>query len=357
MTRTELIGFIRLARLRFLLYNTLPVALGGAVAVHEGHRIDLGWYALAQGFAWGTHLMTHYCNEYFDLDADRANRYHTPWTGGSRALVDGLVRPSVALSTGFVLLTGSVFLAVSMPTLPARLMAAAGIALAWFYTAPPLRLNYRGLGELTVAVGLNGIWPLVAVSLLGGTVPGLILLILAPTAVLQAARMMVMNLADIESDTRVGKRTLPVLLGPRRAVTIIGLCQIGAYTALIAFTLAGWIPWPVGAAMAGTAPMSVWLIARLRSGALADHDPRRMTPVVFWASNHVALIVCAALIGMLVETARHADDALAGSLIFLTAVLAAFLGLFALRLFLALRRLPHLDAAHSVERRTEEVSR
>ncbi|WP_439679416.1 prenyltransferase [Embleya sp. MST-111070] len=358
MNRTEWIGFVRLARLRFLLYNMLPVALGGAVAVHEGHRIDLGWYALAQGFAWVTHLMTHYCNEYFDLDADRANRYHTPWTGGSRALVDGLVRPIVSLSTAFVLLAGAVFVAVAMPTLPTRLTAAAGITLAWFYTAPPLRLNYRGLGELTVAVGLNGIWPIVAVSLLAGGVPGLILLILAPTALLQAARMMVMNLADIESDARVGKRTLPVLLGPRRVIVIFTLCQITAYAALVVFALAGWVPWPVCAAMAGTAPLSVWLVGRLRSGALADHDPRRMTPVVFWASNHVALIVCAALVGVLAETATdpQVNDGMAGSLSFLTAILAGFLVLFGVRLVMALRRLHSADETAPIPCPAEKAS-
>src|SRR6476660_1679342 len=186
--RTSITRLIQLARLRFLLYTVLPVALGAAVAVHAGHPLNLRWYVVAQLFAWTVHVMTHYCNEYFDLAADRANVCFTPWTGGSRALVDGLVAPVVALGTAFVLWSLAQLLAAAMPSWPARILATATVVLAWFYTAPPGRLNYRGGGELTVAVILNGLWPAVAVVVQLGRVPGLLVAVLAPTAVLQAAR-------------------------------------------------------------------------------------------------------------------------------------------------------------------------
>ena len=53
----------------------------------------------AARFAWGqlvvtaTQLMTHYANDYFDLEADRANRTPTRWSGGSRVLPDGVLPP------------------------------------------------------------------------------------------------------------------------------------------------------------------------------------------------------------------------------------------------------------------------
>ena len=45
-------------------------------------------------------LMTHYANDYFDLEADRANRTPTRWSGGSRVLPDGVLPPGVALARG-----------------------------------------------------------------------------------------------------------------------------------------------------------------------------------------------------------------------------------------------------------------
>ncbi|MDG4765016.1 prenyltransferase [Solwaraspora sp. WMMD406] len=329
-------GFVRLARLRFLLYNLLPVGLAVAVSVHQGHPLLLGWYVLAQLFAWTVHLMTHYCNEYFDLAADRANVYFTPWTGGSRALVDGLVPPVVALGTAFVLAAVAQLMIVAMPTWPARLAATAAVVLAWFYTAPPGRFNYRGLGEVTVAAILNGLWPVVAVLLQTGTVPVLLLAILAPTALLQTVRMMVMNLGDRRSDAQVGKRTVPVIVGYDRAVRIIVTAQPVAYAALTGFAVAGWVPWLVWAPMTATAAISVWLVLRLRRGEMRDLDQRRMTPVVFWASNHVSLIVGAAMLGVLLDTARTGADG--GALTLLGAVLAGYAGLFAHRLWLASRR-------------------
>ncbi|WP_326552589.1 prenyltransferase [Micromonospora sp. NBC_01813] len=331
-------GFIRLARLRFLLYNLLPVGLAVAVSVHQGYPLLIGWYVLAQLFAWTVHLMTHYCNEYFDLAADRANVYFTPWTGGSRALVDGLVPPVVALGTAFLLAGVAQLMIVAMPDWPARLAATAAVVLAWFYTAPPGSFNYRGLGEVTVAAILNGLWPVVAVLLQAGTVPILLLAILAPTALLQTVRMMVMNLGDRRSDEQVGKRTIPVIIGYERAVRAIVAAQPVAYAALTGFALLGWVPWLVWAAMMATAPISAWLVLRLRRGDMRELDPRRMTPVVFWASNHVSLIVGAAMLGVLLDAAR--TGAGGGALALLGAVLAGYAALFAHRLWLAGRTRP-----------------
>ncbi|WP_328609587.1 prenyltransferase [Amycolatopsis sp. NBC_00345] len=265
MSRTQVVGIIRLARIRFLLYNVLPVAIGGAVAVLSGHPLHIGWYILVQAFSWCTHLMTHYCNEYFDLEADRVNQCYTPWTGGSRVLVDGLVRPATSLSTSFVLLALSMILAAAMPTPVTRILAVMIIILAWFYTAPPLRFNYRGLGELTVGSILNGLVPILSVAVQTGEVPVLILLVLAPTALLQAARMMVMNLADIQSDMQVGKRTLPVLLGRDRVISVItgaggGICEPDRIRRPGVDTVAG----VRGHAVYGTAGLAAGFLAQRR---------------------------------------------------------------------------------------------
>ncbi|MFX0592779.1 UbiA family prenyltransferase [Melissospora conviva] len=79
----------------------------------------------------------------------------------------------------------------------------------------------------------------------------LLLVVLAPTALLQVARMMVMNLRDRRSDELVDKRTLPVIIGYQPAVRVIVAGQFVAYGLLTLLAVLGWLRWLTGAVAAG----------------------------------------------------------------------------------------------------------
>lgn len=74
---------------------------------------------------------------------------------------------------------------------------------------------------------------------------------------------------------------------------------------------------------------------------MRDLDPGQMTPAVFWASNHVSLIVAAAMLGVILDVARSSahPDALAA----LGAVLAGYVILFVHRLWMARRASANVD--------------
>jgi 1,4-dihydroxy-2-naphthoate octaprenyltransferase len=291
-------AWLRLGRPKFLLYSALLYGLGATLAVLRGARVTIGAYLFGQLFVSCVHLMTHYCNEYFDYEADRANPAPTAWTGGSRVLVHGLLRPSVSLGTAFVLLFIGVALAIAMPSGDARWICVCMIALAWFYTAPPLQLNYRGMGELSVATVLHVLCPALAFRLQAGHLDPLLLLALFPSFVLQIVRMMVMNLVDYEGDRVVGKRTLVLTLGPRRAAQAYAVGQVLAYGSLPLLVALG-LPLAVALGVALTLPLSVWQVRRLLAGAY--RDPAMGNNVVFWASTHVALVVVATSFGVVFE--------------------------------------------------------
>jgi len=238
-SRAQVAAFARLGRPQFLLNSMLLVTLGMSVAAYQGRRLEWGGWVLAQLFAWCTHLMTHYCNEYFDLEADRLNADPTRLTGGSRILVGGVLSPLVALSASLVLLFADLALTVAMPGASARFLALLGVALAWFYTAPPARLNYRALGEADCALGLNVILPVLAYRLQAPGIPAALLALAAALFVMQTARMTVMNLADHDSDLLAGKRTLANVLGPGPAVRLYAGLQAAGYAALAGLTAAG----------------------------------------------------------------------------------------------------------------------
>jgi 1,4-dihydroxy-2-naphthoate octaprenyltransferase len=294
--------FVRLGRPKYLLYSWILCTLGVVMAAYTGHVVDLRTYLHGLLFVWGVHLMTHYCNDYFDLAADQANPMPTKWTGGSRVLVEGALEPTVSLSAGFVLLFGCVALLPAMPR-ASQYVGITTIALAWFYTAPPFRLNYRGLGELLVTTVLNGCVPLMGYSLVTGELSWFPAMLLLPAFIVQYVRMTIMNLADYPGDRLVGKRTAVVVLGPRVIVHLHALGQATAYLLLVPALLWWKLPLIVALCMAMTSPLALWQVVRLYQGACSD--PRTGNNVVFWASSHSSLVVVSAYVGLLLEGYRN----------------------------------------------------
>jgi 1,4-dihydroxy-2-naphthoate octaprenyltransferase len=323
-TSARVAAFVRLGRPKFLLNSSLMVGLGVAMASYLGHPVRVGAMVLALAFAWCTHLMTHYCNEYFDLEADRANPAPTGMTGGSRILADGTLAPEVALAAAFTLLFVDVLLIVLMPAPVARAMAFGCVAVGWFYTAPPLRLNYRSLGEVGAASGLNLLLPLLSCYLQIRSAPGQLLAIVSILLLVQVARMIVMNLADSEGDRLAGKRTLVGTLGARSAARVVGGAELLAYLAVAAMLLTGVLPPVAGLAMLATGALSARLVRALLGAATADPaGPGRLARL---ASIHVSSVGFAATAGLLVEYAvRHGYSPSMVPAATLTAIYAALL--------------------------------
>jgi 1,4-dihydroxy-2-naphthoate octaprenyltransferase len=315
-------AFIRLGRPKFLAYSLLLYGLGSSMVVHEGRPLDPGRWAHGLAFVFCAHLMTHYANERFDLGADAENPAPTPWTGGSRVLVERLLPARVSLAAAALLLVAAALLALTLPEGGARWLAMITIALGWFYTAPPLSLNYRGLGEVTVATGLNAAVPLLAYGLQSGgasRTPTL-LAIVFPTFVAQVARMLVMNLLDAEGDRRVGKRTLAVVLGPRRTRVAIAAGEALAYGSIAVLTAAHALPALAGTAMLLSLPLGAFLVSRV----LADAPPDRAATLGFVASTHVAVLVAAGMLGLLASAPHSLAGAGAASAALCAAIVAGF---------------------------------
>jgi 1,4-dihydroxy-2-naphthoate polyprenyltransferase len=268
------LAFIRLGRPAFLGGGFLLYGLGAAVAALAGHPVDGARYALGQAAVTAFQLMTHYANDYFDYDADRANATPTRWSGGSRVLPNAELPRHVALIAALVLAAiGLGFAALVVReaggwTLPALIAIA---VLAWEYSAPPLRLCATGLGELDTAVVVTGLVPFLGFVLQAPDLAGLDLLGLAivPPALLQLAMLLAIEFPDAAGDAATGKRTLVVRLGADRAARLYGAVTALAYLWLPVAVALG-LPSRVAWCAALPAPLAAWRIARI-----ADHrDPR-----------------------------------------------------------------------------------
>ncbi|MGW4826352.1 prenyltransferase [Amycolatopsis japonica] len=289
-------AMLRLGRVKFLLQSTCVVGAGAGAAVGFAGGFDVDAYLLVLLFAWLTHLMTHYCNEYFDLEADRANAAPTAWTGGSRVLVSGLLPPQVSLSAAFVLLFCAIGVSTLMPSTGQRLIAATIIALAWFYTAPPLRLNYHAVGEIACAAVLYTLGPLLAYLGQSNALSAAFGVYLGMAFALQLLRCLIMNLPDIPADRKVGKTTLAGLLGHRGVTIAYGGGHTIVYLGVAVATGLGIMPRWTGGLLLATVPIPVWVTSRLARHRPIDAGTAEL--VTFWSSVLMPISSCAVIVGM-----------------------------------------------------------
>jgi 1,4-dihydroxy-2-naphthoate octaprenyltransferase len=293
----RLAAFVKLGRPLFLGGGFIMYGLGAALAAFSGARIDWTRYAWGQLAVTVTQLMTHYANDHFDLAADRANRTPTRWSGGSRVLVDGTLPPVVALLAALVLLAVALGVVARFalgpfpPSVAPQLLLM--IALAWEYSAPPLRLCARGLGELTTAVVVTLLVPWLGFVLQTGAAHRLLPLAVIPPCAFQFTMLLAIEFPDAAGDAASGKRTLVVRLGGAWAARLYVVVVCATYLSLPLWTSLG-LPPRFAIAASTTAPLAAWQVTRVAGGAW--REPERWESVGFWS---VALLMLVAVVELL----------------------------------------------------------
>ncbi len=220
---------------------------------------------------WLLQLSAHFLNEYYDRDGDQSNRHRTLFSGGSGVFAERRLAPTVALwaAAGALILAVVllVFLTRGLPTFDvttAGLFALAAIG-AVGYSAPPLALVERGLGEIDVTLIVGLLVPLFGYSAQTGRASPTFALACLPVAALILASAISVAFPDFEADRTTSKRTLVVILGPERAARLYsGLLAIGYVASWLKLTLG--VPFVVLIAEAATLPVAVLSLIEIRRG-------------------------------------------------------------------------------------------
>jgi 1,4-dihydroxy-2-naphthoate polyprenyltransferase len=282
-------AFVRLGRLHFLGAGFLLHALGACMAWFSGAPLNVTVYVWTQLAITATQLMTHFGNDYFDLAADRANLTPTPWSGGSRVLPSSELPPRVALYASLVCMAIALCAALVLAfgvqagplSLPLLLFA---LALAWFYSAPPVRLHSRGFGELSASVVVPCLTPLVGYYTQAGSLSRLPFLAVVPLACLQFAMLMAINFPDAAGDAMAGKRTLVVRLGARTGAVLRATAIVLTYLSLPVLVALG-LPPLAALALLPLTPLALW---QLWSSARGDWShPARWNLLAFLSVAHL----------------------------------------------------------------------
>ena len=267
---TAFIAFIRLSRLKFLLGGLLGVALGAAMAYHRWHILNWGIVAWAQLSVTAFQLMTHYSNDYFDRDTDAIST-RTPFSGGSGVFARNELAPRVAIFAALAcaaigLVPATLFLMHG--NVLAGGLGVAIMILAWDYSAPPVHLHSRGVGEVTTALVVAVLVPLFAYAALMHAVDPLAVLSTLPAASAMFVMMLCVEIPDLAVDSATGKRNLLVRLGRQSAPTLVS----GATTAI---ALSAFLAIRAGAprGLLGVALLAMLLCTWLRVRLNRDEQP------------------------------------------------------------------------------------
>jgi len=214
-------------------------------AVSSGASPDGRWLLIVLGVVLAGPLVcatSQAVNDWFDRHVDAVNEPHRPIPSGRLPGKSGL----------YIAVAWTVLSLAVAPALGQWGFAAAvlGLALAWAYSAPPLRLKRNGwLGNSAVAVCYEGLpWITGATVLAAGALPDGRSITLALLYSLGAHGIMTLNdFKSEEGDRQWNIASLPVQLGTGRAARLACLLMAAPQVAVVALLL-GWDqPWHAAA--------------------------------------------------------------------------------------------------------------
>jgi 1,4-dihydroxy-2-naphthoate octaprenyltransferase len=221
-------------------------AIAGLLAVHQP-GFDWGWYLLALLGIVLAHAANNLMNDLFDLDVGLDTEEYPRGLYAPHPVLSGMItRKGLAVSALVVNAfdLGILVLLTAARGWPVIAFAVSGFLLSAAYTAPPLRLKKRGLGEPDVLV----VWgPL----MVGGTyysavghLPWQVVAASLPYGLLCTAVLMGKHVDKLPWDASEGIRTLPVILGEVRARRATQLLMAAFYVAVVIDVAIGALPWP-----------------------------------------------------------------------------------------------------------------
>jgi 1,4-dihydroxy-2-naphthoate polyprenyltransferase len=237
----------RFIRPGFIVVGTGCVPLGAVIAWYETGTFS-PWYLL---ITWvGAFLLfgaLNVFNDYFDysLDSDMPPESLTPFSGGSRFIQKGLVPLREALRGGILLLVPVLAIGLilaltrNLLILPLGLW---GIFCSAFYTAPPVSIGSRGLGELVAGLNCGPLVALGSYLVQTGAFSWIPLLIALPPGLLVGTILWINQIPDAEVDGRHGKRTWAVRIGKEKAARLYPVLLTLMYLTVLTEVATGILP-------------------------------------------------------------------------------------------------------------------
>jgi len=270
----------RAFRFHYTSASFMPGILGAMIAWTIDGQFHPGFFLLVMLGLVLNHMALNMTDDYYDfrhlVDVFAAEEGN-PYAGGSRTLSDGLIQPAsmrrvftafyvIAIGIGLYLGWAKGFFVL--------FLLALGFFCAFFYTAPPIRFGYRGLGEIAQllcfgpAIGLGAYYvqaQRISWEAFWGTLPFGIMLF---------SMITINEIPDYFEDRKGGKLNLVARFGRETGVWLFIVSLLSAYGAILTGVLLRRIP-PLGLISLLTLPIAYKTISVLRAHY---REPVKMAP-------------------------------------------------------------------------------
>jgi 1,4-dihydroxy-2-naphthoate octaprenyltransferase len=258
----------------------MPGILGGMIAWATDGKFHPGYFLLVMFGLILNHLALNMTDDYYDfhhLVDIYAEGGGNPYTGGSGLLSAGLIRPQEmrrVFTIFYMIAIGIGLFLGTMRGIFIIFLLAVGFFCAFFYTAPPIRFGYRGVGEMAQllcfgpAIGIGAYYvqaQRVSWEAFWGTLPFGIMLF---------SMITINEIPDYLEDRRAGKLNLVARFGREAGVWLFILSLCAAYGAILAGVILRRVPF-LGLISLLTLPIAWKTISILR---IHYREPLKMIP-------------------------------------------------------------------------------
>ncbi len=233
----------RLLRPHTLTASLIPVLIGTALARISGPFFYPLRFLAMLAASLLIQAATNMINEYYDFQRG-LDSAESVGIGG--AIVRHGVPAVTVLRLAIALLAGAVLLGVYLALVSSPWVFVVGIAaigVGYLYSAGPRPISHGPFGELVAGVLMGGLLIILAFYIQTGQVTLTSLLLSVPTVFLVGAILMANNIRDRDNDRAHGRRTLAIMLGKRRAVTVLGAMMAAAYVWTLGLATLAMVPW------------------------------------------------------------------------------------------------------------------
>jgi 1,4-dihydroxy-2-naphthoate octaprenyltransferase len=216
--------WIKAIRAPFFTASAIPVLVGTALAWNMTGKFSLYKFILVLVGVPLFNAGTNLANDYYDHKTgnDDINTSLTPFSGGSRVIQNGVIPAKHMLIGSFLFFgLGSVMGLYLNAITPGNLVLYLGIfglLSGFLYTATPVLIGYRGVGELVVGLNLGTLTIIGSYFVQAHSVSWPVFWMSLPIGFLVVAILYINQFPDYEADKAVDKKHLVVRLGKRRAV-------------------------------------------------------------------------------------------------------------------------------------------
>ena len=221
---------LSLARLHFLILGFLLYLLGYLIAIQAGSQHNLTKFVFGYIVFGTAHLSVSFSNNYYDQQVDK-NSSQTPFSGGTKLLLKYPEMQKITIQIAIVLLlisaiTNIIFTINYSYSIWFPIFVVLGGLLGYFYTAIPIKLSYRGWGEIATILGVGLFMTGMGYFVAKGQLDTNFLLFLLPLSAYGLFFIITVELPDKECDTLANKKTLVVKLGRKNAKKLAFLAAL-----------------------------------------------------------------------------------------------------------------------------------